>query len=90
MKPLGDKLLVQVDKAEERTKSGLFVTEEWKTLPPFATVKAIGPYVTQVRVGDRIVFNRYAAVALEYQDRLILERDILATIEPETDDAESS
>lgn len=87
MKPTGDKVLVEVDPPKEKTASGLYIQEEWKTLPPFGTVKAIGPDVQEVKVGDRILFNRYAAVQLDGNDRLITEKDILATVNerPRTD-----
>ena len=57
--------------------------EQWKTLPPFGTVLAIGPDVTKVKVGDRVVFERYSAVMLKGQERLCKESHILATLEGE-------
>lgn len=85
MKPLKDIVLVQVDPAEERSKSGLWLTEEWKTLPPFGTVLAVGPKVTTIKKGDRIVFERYASVKIEDEDkrkdlRLCKESHIMAKL----------
>lgn len=83
MNPLRDCILVEVDKVEEQTKSGLYVKENWAKLPPHGVVKAIGPDVKEVKVGDRILFNRYAALQLEGNERLITEKDVQAIIKPE-------
>lgn len=81
MQPLTDRVLVEVDPPKEKTASGFYVQEDWKTLPPFGTVKAIGPDVKQVKVGDRIIFERYGAVILpEKNMRMCQESHILGVI----------
>lgn len=83
MKPLRDIVLIQADKPKEKTASGLYIKEEWKTLPPTGTVVAIGHDVGQVSVGDRVVFERYGAIILENDQRLCKESHILAKIDAE-------
>ena len=81
MQPLRNCILVLADKAEERTKSGLYINEGWKTLPPFGTVQKIGPEVKDIKIGDRVLYNRYAATILEGDERLITDKDVMAIVE---------
>lgn len=78
--PLRDLVLVKVDPPKEKTDSGLFIKEEWKSLPPTGEVVAIGPWVESVKPGDAIMFDRYASVILEDNMRLCLESHIHATL----------
>lgn len=87
MQPLKDLVLIEADKPKEKTASGIYITEDWKTLPPMGTVKAVGPEVKdQSLVGKRVLFERYASVILEGQDRLCKESCILAILEDEDAD----
>jgi len=81
MKPLNDLVLVEADKVESRTASGLYIKEDWKTLPPKGTVVAVGSKVTQVKEGDRVVFERYGSVVYEKQLRLCKENQIMAVLD---------
>lgn len=87
MKPLRDCILIKADAAEKKTASGLYINENWKTLPPFGKILAIGPDVTRVKVGERVMYNRYAATILEGDERIITEKDIMAIMQDkEADD----
>lgn len=82
MKPTRDILLVEADKPKEKTASGILISEDWKTLPPTGTVKAVGPEVkNQDLLGKRVVFERYSSIKLEGDDRLCQERHILAVLD---------
>lgn len=79
MKPTTNKVIIRADKPKTQTESGLYVPEEkWKTLPPKGTVVSVGPKVTTVKAGDRVIFERYGAVMLEDDLRICLEEHILA------------
>ena len=78
LKPLRDSVLLEADKATERTASGLYIKEDWATLPSYGNVISVGPEVKDIKAGDRVLFNRYAAIQLEEQKRLVTERDIQA------------
>lgn len=86
MQPTDDRVLIAVDKPKDRTTSGLFIQEDWKSLPLTGTVIAFGPNVTTLRPGNRVLFERYASVILEDDQRLCLESHVLAIL-LETDDA---
>ena len=83
MRVLGDRVLIEADKPREKTDSGLLIAEDWKSLPPLGTVLEVGKEVKEVKKGDRVLFERYAAVILEGQQRMCKERHIHAVVTDE-------
>lgn len=75
-----DIVLIRADKQPEQTKSGFYIQEEWKTLPPTGEILAIGPDVTDLSVGDRVVFERYGSIILPDNERLCKQTHILAKL----------
>lgn len=80
MRPTRDLLLIQVDKPRTKTESGLYLQEEWKTLPQTGVVLSTGPFVRDIAAGDRVLFERYAAIILEGDERLCKESHVLGII----------
>ncbi len=80
IRPLKDLVLIQADPPVTKTASGILVSEQWKTLPLMGEVLAIGPMVTKVKVGERVLFDRYATIILEGDQRLAKEGMIHATV----------
>ena len=80
LSPERDLLLVKVDPTPEQTKSGFYIKEEWKSKPQYATVVAIGPKVTDIAVGDRVLFERYASTILDDDYRICQQSHILAKV----------
>ena len=84
-KPLGKKVLVAENKRENTTASGIVLEGgqglgESKT----GTVLAIGPEVTQVEVGNKILleWNKAAVITVDGAQRVILlEENIVAILE---------
>ena len=93
IKPLEDKVLVQIVEAETTTASGLVIPDSAKEKPQEATVIAVGPgrandkgELTPVGVneGDTVIFSKYGGTELKYNDEeylLLSARDLLAVIE---------
>lgn len=81
MKPLDDKILIKVDKPEEISKSGIYLGESAKQYPPYGTVLAIGDSVENVKVGDRVMFERYASIILDNDERLCQEKHIYGILD---------
>ena len=93
IKPLEDRVLVQINEAETTTASGLVIPDSAKEKPQEATVIAVGPgrwgdnaerVQMDVKEGDVVVFSKYGGTELKYngQEYLLLsQRDILAVIE---------
>lgn len=87
-KPLRTKIVVLRDDTEKQTKSGLYIVESFREPTGTGVVKAVGPEVTLVKVGDRVVFPPYCGVQLpsnEVHEKSNLmsldEKFIMATME---------
>ena len=93
IKPLEDKVLVQIAEAETTTASGLVIPDSAAEKPQEAVVIAVGTgrlddngnrVAVDVKEGDTVVFSKYGGTELKYGDQeyLVLgSRDILAIIE---------
>jgi len=76
-KPLGDRVLVKVQEAQTQTASGIYIPDNAsKEKPTQAEVMAIGPDVEHVKVGDKVVYTKFArsaSVTLDGQEYLVME-----------------
>ena len=93
IKPLEDKVLVQIAEAETTTASGLVIPDSAAEKPQEAVVIAVGPgrlddngnrVAVDVKEGDTVVFSKYGGTELKYNGEeylLLTQRDILAVIE---------
>ncbi len=90
--PLGDKVVLKQLIAEETTKSGIVLPGQAKEKPQQAEVIAVGPggmvdgkeVVMQVKVGDKVIFSKYAGTEVELEDEeliIVKQSDIVAVIE---------
>ena len=91
VKPLGDRVLVEVLEAEEITKGGIVLPDTVKEKPQQAKVVAVGKgkvsdgkvISPEVKVGDVVLFGKYSGTELKLDDRELLmlrEDDILGII----------
>jgi chaperonin GroES len=93
LKPLGDRLIVEVLEEEEVTDTGIVLPDTAKEKPQRGRVLAVGPgsrnedgeYVPMdLAEGDEIVFSKYGGteIKLGADEYLILrESDVLAKVE---------
>ena len=92
IKPLTDRVLIQAEKAEETTKSGIVLTSAAQEKPQVSRVIAVGPggmvdgkeVVMQVKVGDKVITSKYSGteVKIDGEDLIIVrQNDILAIVE---------
>ena len=92
LRPLGDRVVIELIEAEEKTSSGIVLPGSAQEKPQEGKVVAVGNGVVrdngqrvelEVKEGDRIVFSKYAGTELKYDgtEYLILrESDILAVL----------
>ncbi len=93
LKPLEDKIVLQVEKETEKTSAGgLIIQTMQEEKPQEAIVLAVGPGITfgngekmvpDVSVGDKVLFSKYQGteVTVDNEKYLIVSyRDILAVI----------
>ena len=91
LKPLGDRVVIKIVEAEEKTKSGIVLPSTAKEQPQMAEVIAIGSDILndekkkdQIKVGDKVIFSKYAGteVKIDGEEYTILKlNDILAVVE---------
>lgn len=83
IKPIANLVLATADKAESKTASGLYLTEEAREKPRTATVIAVGPEAKKVKTGQRIIYESYSGTEVKYQGEdyvLVAEDKVLATV----------
>ncbi|OZI13263.1 co-chaperone GroES [Bacillus sp. FJAT-42315] len=92
LKPLGDRVVIELVESEEKTASGIVLPDSAKEKPQEGKIVAVGTgrvlengerVALEVAVGDRIIFSKYAGTEVKYQgsEYLILrDSDILAVI----------
>jgi len=93
IKPLGDKVVIQVLEGEMKTKSGIVLPDTAKEKPQEGQVIEIGTgkmlengtrIALDVKVGDKIIFSKYAGTEVKFEGKdylIVSERDILAIVE---------
>jgi chaperonin GroES len=91
LKPLGDRVIVQILEEEETTISGIVLPDTAKEKPQRGTVLEVGPgryedgqlVPLDVSKGDEVIYSKYGGteVTVEGEEYLILrESDILAKV----------
>ena len=91
VKPLGERLVIKMTEAEEKTKSGIVLPGSAKEKPQVAVVIAVGAGITsdekkkdEVKAGDKVIFSKYAGTEVKIDDEeliIIKLADVLAVIE---------
>ena len=92
IKPLFDKVVVENLKAEEKTKSGLYLTSAAQEKPATCLVVAVGPggvvdgkeVKMQVKVGDKVLLAKYSGTEVKVDEKeytIIRQSDILAIVD---------
>lgn len=93
IKPLGDRVVLEVLDETEQTSGGIYLPETAREKPQRGQILAVGPGAMgddgkrremQVKVGDKVLFAKYSGTDVKLADRevkIISEKDILGVIE---------
>ena len=92
IKPLADRVVIQMVESEETTQSGIVLPGSAKEKPQVAEVVAVGPGAVvdgkvvpmEVKIGDKVLISQYAGttVKLDGKENIIVRQsDILAVVE---------
>ncbi len=77
IKPLGKRVLIKQVEQEEVTKSGIVLPgTASKEKPITGEVLAVGKDVEDVKVGDKVIFEKYTGTEVKDGDELFLILDI--------------
>jgi chaperonin GroES len=91
-KPLGDRVVVEVVKREEKTSGGIYLPDSAKEKPMEGKVVAVGKgardaqgnlIAMELKAGDKIVFGKWAGseVKIEGKEYLIMkESDVMGVL----------
>src|SRR5699024_8406745 len=92
LKPLGNRVLLEVKKEEEKTASGIVLPDSAKEKPQTAIVVAVGEgrvldngqrATVEVAVGEEVLFEKYAGSEVKYAGKeylVVKDTDIIAVI----------
>lgn len=82
--PMPDYIVVQAEKAAAKTKSGLYIPEAAQEKPKTATVVAVGANVSEVKVGQQVIYkNEYEATTIKQGAEeyvVVFKNNIIATV----------
>ena len=92
LKPMHDYVLLEKLKEEEKTESGIILTDKPKEQPSRGVVVAVGPGKVEdgktvkidLKKGQEVIYKKYAGTEIEdgKKDYLLIKvEDILATVE---------
>ncbi|OCS82461.1 co-chaperone GroES [Caryophanon tenue] len=93
LKPLGDRIIIELEEVEQTTSFGIIVPDSAKEKPQQGVVVAVGTgrvldngtrVELDVKVNDRIIFSQYAGTEVKYDGKeylILSEKDVLAIAE---------
>jgi chaperonin GroES len=92
LKPLGDRVVLKQQEAEEKTQSGIILPDSAKEKPQAAVVVAVGPgkeenghkTVMQVKEGDKVIYSKYSGTEVKCGEEayiIVSQNDIIAVVE---------
>ena len=85
IKPLGERVLIKQTEQEEVTKSGIVLPgTASKEKPIIGEVLAIGVKVEDIKVGNKVIFEKYSGTEIKdgEESYLILEKNnVLAIVQ---------
>lgn len=92
IKPLGDRVVIELVEQEETTASGIVLPDSAKEKPQEGNVVAVGSgrlndkgekIALEVSEGNHVIFSKYAGTEVQYDNKeylILREDDILAII----------
>ena len=92
LKPLGDRVVIKMMEAEEKTKSGLILTGSAKEKPEMAEIIEVGPgglvdgkeVKMTVKKGQKVITSKYSGTEVKIDGQeytIVRQSDILAIVE---------
>lgn len=91
LKPLGDKVVIEVMEQEEKTAGGIFLPDAAKKKPQTGKIVAVGTGRVldngkrndlNVKVGEKVIFSKYGGneVNVDGKEYMILDEDQIYAI----------
>ncbi|MFC0190492.1 co-chaperone GroES [Fictibacillus aquaticus] len=92
LKPLGDRIVIELVASEEKTASGIVLPDTAKEKPQEGKVVAVGTgrvadngerIALEVSEGDTVIYSKYAGTEVKYEGKeylILRETDVLAIV----------
>lgn len=92
LKPLGDRIVIEIVESEEKTVSGIVLPDSAKEKPQEGRIVAVGSgrvtengerVALEVKEGDTVIYSKYAGTEVKYEGKeylILRESDVLAVI----------
>ncbi|MCF6139541.1 co-chaperone GroES [Pseudalkalibacillus berkeleyi] len=92
LKPLGDRIVIELVESEEKTASGIVLPDSAKEKPQEGKIVAVGTgrvtdngekVALEVSEGDTVIYSKYAGTEVKYQGKeflILRESDVLAIV----------
>lgn len=86
LQPLDDRVIVEFEKEEETTASGIIIPDTAKEKPRMGKVIAVGTdedLQEKIKVGDKVLFAKYGGEEIEVEGKeykIVQRADILAVV----------
>jgi chaperonin GroES len=92
LKPLGDRIVIELVESEEKTVSGIVLPDTAKEKPQQGRVVAVGTgrvtengerVALEVSEGNTVIYSKYAGTEVKYEGKeylIIRENDVLAIV----------
>ena len=94
LRPLGDRVLVRIVEAENKTKSGIIIPDANKEKPLTGKIVAIGPGkrhesgkvfpINEIKIGDIVLYGKFSGIEVKVNDETLLllnSDDLLGILE---------
>lgn len=78
--PTSNRILIQLDSASEKLEGGLYIPTSAQGEPQEGTVLNVGPKVTDITAGDRVLISKFSATEIEKGLVLVSEDDVLGIL----------
>ncbi len=85
IKPLADRVIIKAMSDEQKTTGGIIIPDTAKEKPSKGEIVAVGPgkvtddgkrIAVEVKVGDKVLFGKYAGTEFEYNgQKYLIMRD---------------
>ena len=82
-RPFKDRVFVSYTAELEKTAGGLYIPDTAKEKPQSGQVEAIGSEVKSLKVGDKILFDRYSGSKINIDNTeylIVKEEDVLGVL----------
>ncbi len=82
--PMPDYVVVQSEKAQTKTRSGLYLPDSAQEKPKTARVVAVGAAIADIKVGEQVIYkNEYEATTVKVGAEeyvVVFRNNIIATV----------